>query len=129
MRAYLLPMFVVWPFLYDHWNGHFAWNVNYLLNDYQDRAAINTAELLRFFLSPEMFVTVAVFLIAALLGGDFLRHQIRRAFAATNNARSLFWAALAVACLGVREPYLLASAFIVMVSGFLVLLFDAAGTL
>jgi hypothetical protein len=129
MRLYLLPVFVIWPFLYGRWNGHFAWDVNWLLNNYSDRYAINAAAQMQFLVSPAWLATLATFVVTALVGGDFLKHQLRRVFSENNNSRALFWAALAMACLGLREPYLLESALVVLISGFLVLLFDAAGSL
>ena len=129
MRVYLLPLLMVWPFLFDSWNGHLAWDVNWLLNKESDIGAINAAAQVQFLLSPEFLISIVVFVLAALLGGDFLKHQLKRSFAASNNARGMFWGALAIACLGLREPYLLPSALVVLISGFLILLFDAAGTL
>ena len=127
MRLYYLPVFVIWPFLYHRWNGRFAWDINWLLNNYADRNAINAAEQMRFLLSPLFLATAVTLAIATFCGGDFLRHQIRRALDTNNNSRALFWCALAVACMGVREPYLLPSALIICIGGFLILLFDAAG--
>jgi hypothetical protein len=129
MRFYLLPIFVLWPFLFHGWNGHFAWDINWLFANYDDRNAINAAAQMQFLLSPLWLATLATVAIVALAGGKFLKHQLRRAFGATNNARALFWVALALGCMGLREPYLLDSALVVLISGFLVLLFDAAGTL
>lgn len=129
MRVYLLPILVAWPFLFHSWNGHFAWDVNWLLNNFEDRNAINGAAIVQFLFSPTWLITLTLFVLATLCGGDFLRHQVRRAFATSNNSRALFWAALAIACMGLRKPYLLPSALVVLIAGFLVLLFDSAGTL
>jgi hypothetical protein len=128
MRLYLLPFLILWPLLYHKWNGSFAWNPNWLLSTYQDKDAINTSAMVQFLLSPEWLITLVLVVLAALFGGDFMRHQIRRSLTATNHARGLFWAALGVACLAIREPYLLQAALVVLITGFLVLLFDATGS-
>jgi len=129
MRLYLLPLFVVWPFLYDHWNGHFAWDMGWLLTRNSDEHAINAAAQMQFLLSPTFLVALCGFVACFFVGGDFLRHQLRRTLSENNNASALFWCALAVAGMGIREPYLLESALAIAIAGALVLLFDAAGSI
>jgi hypothetical protein len=129
MRAYYLPILGVWPILYHRWNGLLGWDVNGLINRYQDVGAINAAAIMQFLFSPAWLVTLAGFAATLVFGGDFLRHEVRRAFLGNVYSRSLFWAALGTACFGLREPYLLPSALVVAIAGFLCLLFDSARAL
>jgi hypothetical protein len=128
MRAYLLPVFILWPFLYHPWNGGLAWDVHLLLQSSSDQQAINTAEQMKFLASPAWLFLLAGMSAGSLIGGRFLRLKLHRAFVDGTAARPLFWAALCTASMGLREPYLLSAALVAFTAGLLVLLFDAAGT-
>lgn len=129
MQIYYLPVFALWPFLIKAWNGRLAWNIGGLLARGTDLRAINAAGHAEFLLSPAWLSLLAAFLLAVLFGTRYMRHQIRRAFLAKPESRALFWAALSTSAMGLREPLFLTSALVVLISAFLVLLFDAAGTL
>ena len=129
MRIYLLPVFAAWPFLYHSWNGHLSWEANGLITRYSDVNAINTAGQAQFLLSPMFLIFLGALVGVIGFGGKFLKHELRRAFVNSSAARALLWCALAMACFGLREPYLLPSALVVGMTGCLCLLFDAAGAL
>ncbi len=129
MQIYYLPIFALWPFLIKPWNGRLAYNVGGLLVKGSDIHAINAAAHAEFLLSPAWLSLLAAVVLAVLFGTRYMRHQIRRAFLAKPESRALFWAALSTSAMGFREPFFLTSALIVLIAAFLVLLFDAAGTL
>ena len=129
MQAYFLPVFALWPFLIDPWNGRLAWNIGGLIVQRSDLNSINAAGHAGFLLSPAWLSLLGAVLVSILFGTRYMRHQIRRAFLAKPESRALFWAALGTAAMGLREPFLLTSALVVLIAAFLVLLFDAAGAL
>lgn len=129
MQIYFLPIFALWPFLINPWNGRLAWDVGGLLTRASDVHAINAAGHAEFLLSPAWLSLLAAVLLSVLFGTRYLRHQIRRALLAKAESRALFWAALGTSAMGLREPLFLTSALVVLIAAFLVLLFDAAGTL
>ncbi len=122
-----LATLALWPPSLARLLGGVIWSPEGLIRRAPDAGAFNTADWVRFLVSPALLATMMLVAAVGLFGTNFVAHRFRMLIREDPRRTSILWSAAAMAAYGLLQPAMLTGALILALAGALAILHDSVG--
>jgi hypothetical protein len=116
-RGWFLPALAVLCLPFKALSFGLTWQPYHLIPSIADKDGLNTADWVRFLLSPSFLISVFATLGTLLLADRFVWYRLKHALAAEPRMTAPLWSGAALTAMGVGNPELLPGALVLCVGG------------